>query len=203
MVAIQDGYVIQAEVKPGGFRKNYIYLEKTKAKAIESIMAEAENMDAFMVGQKFTLSVYENGKCIFYSNIMPYITYNLPHEYKVNFESENVNDEYANAEMFINQQVVEWTDTDYDNDLLAECKMIDIYKKKNNIDYTIEEMEELFKKNIELDKSWLDSIPNIKIKAKKAFPLVIPGYHSGDESDDDIDYQEEEFEYEEGLNDLG
>ena len=200
MVCIEDGYVIEAEVSPGGMRKSHLYLERSKSKALKAILQEAEQYDAFIYGQKFTVKVFQKATQIFSSDIMQYITYNLPNKHHVNFLSSDIEDEFAPADMYMDNQIVEWTTENDNDDLPIENKIIELYKRKDNLEYSVDYIQDVMCNKIKLDKTWAESIPNIgivpnKYTSKYKFPKVI-NTDNEDESDND-------YSYEEGFNDLG
>jgi len=215
MNSIKNGYVIHALILPGGGRKSIIYIEKTKDKAIASLYNEAKQTTFFLYGQKFFINVFSNYKLIFSMPVMPYIKYKMPLDTTVHFTYEDENDAYSSANMYINDELQNFSDRDdgYDGDENEIYKLINYYHNKHNTNYTEEEVINLLQNNIAINSELLDAIPDITISPDEetSFPIInkfiynFDIHNTNDKKYQDIIEDEDLFIFSnlvEGLNDL-
>jgi len=184
-ITIENGYVLEFFVQPGGYRKTYVYFERSKKNVLKSIKNEMLDLDALIYGQKTTIKVYQNHNEIYSSKILPFIKYKLHKQYIMEFKTLNNENDYSSCDIYINNKKVDIID-----DCDTETILIEWMKDNYSINFDMENIKVI------IDDELINSIPDIGIISKKGFPNII--------SDNNLDNDDDDkYEYAEGLNDLG
>ena len=181
MVVLEEGYVVKFHTNDNS--KKYLYIERTKAGAINAMIECCENVLDLENGQNAYVECFKNGNSLYKTNFLHFL--------KVDISWNTLTFRPRNENRF---SKIEYNDEEKD----LKFVLWELLHKE--FDFDVLEKELL--KGISFSDDFLTDLPELFVYGNEEdFPCVIDdNYFSSDEDDDGC--LEDDFEFIEGLNKL-
>jgi hypothetical protein len=182
MVVLEEGYVVKFYTNDHS--KIYLYIERSKAGAINAMMECCEHVLDLEYGQHAYIECFENGNSLYKTNFLHFLKVDIL-LHSLTFRPQN-EDKFSFWNAYLDNIKIDYNDEEKDLKLV----LWELLEKEIEFDA----LEQVLLQGISFSNDFLIDLPDLFVYDD--FPLIIDAqYFSDDEEEND-----KECEFIEGLN---